>query len=77
MKKELNIYLATIVIVALIWHSEQWLDHPIEHLTGLSHGGAFGVPGIIHPLVFGFFAYIFIWIVRLPFRKKKEQEKEI
>jgi len=69
--KELKVYLITIVIVALAWHKEQWLDHPIDHLMSLSHGGAFGVPGIIHPLVFGFFVYAMIWIVRLPFRKKK------
>jgi hypothetical protein len=68
--KELKVYLLTIVVVALIWHKDQWLDHPTEHIMNLPYGGAFGVPALIHPLVFGFFAYMLVWIVKLPFRKK-------
>ncbi len=75
--KELKIYLITVVILALAWHNEQWLDHPIEHLMSLSHGGAFGVPGIIHPLVFGLVAYLVVWVIRLPFGKKKQPEDTI
>ncbi len=72
--KELKIYIITVIITALAWHNEQWIDHPIEHLMGLPYGGAFGVPGIIHPLVFGLFVYIFVWLVKLPFRKKNKKE---
>ena len=64
-KKELMVYLAVIVVVALSWHHKQWLDHPVEHLIALPHGGAFGVPGIIHPLVFGLAGYLLLGIVRL------------
>lgn len=73
-KKELIIYLSVIIVVALLWHKQQWFSHPVEHLLGLPHGGAFGVPGIIHPFVFGFLIYLILWIPRLiirPFFKKK------
>jgi hypothetical protein len=65
MKKELIIYLSVILVVALAWHNKQWLDHPVEHLLGLPHGGAFGVPGIIHPFVFGLGIYLLLWMPRL------------
>ncbi len=65
MKKELVIYFVVILVVALSWHHKQWLDHPFEHLIGLPQGGAFGIPGVIHPLVFGFLAYLLLWIPRL------------
>jgi hypothetical protein len=68
--KELKIYLIVIVIVALTWHNKQWIDHPIEHILNLPYGGAFGIPGIIHPLVFGFLAYAIVWILKLPFKKR-------
>ena len=74
LKRELKVYFMIILIVALAWHNKQWLSHPIEHLMGLPYGGAFGVPGIIHPLVFGFGIYILVWIPRLivkPFLNKK------
>ena len=65
MKRELLIYFTVILVVALVWHNKQWLDHPVEHLLALPNGGAFGIPGIIHPLIFGFVAYLFLWLPRL------------
>ena len=62
MKKELSIYLIVIFIVALAWHNQQWLDHPIEHIMGLPYGGAFGISGIIYQLFFGFIVYLLLWL---------------
>ncbi len=64
MKKEILIYISLFVIIAFIWHMDQWFDHPIVHLTNMSNGGAFGVPGIIHPFVFTFIAYALLSIPR-------------
>ena len=75
MKKELIIFVAVFLFLAIGMHFKQWLDHPIEHLVNLPHGGAFGVPGIAHPLVFTLVIYLvlamFRGIVKL-FSKKEE-----
>lgn len=75
MKKEIIIYIGIFLFLAIGMHFKQWTSHPIEHLMALPHGGAFGVPGIIHPFVFTFIVY---FLVRLPvfikrlFTKKKK-----
>ncbi len=64
MKKELIIYTGIFLFLAIGMHFKQWLDHPIEHLVNMPHGGAFGVPGIVHPFVFTLIVYIIIAIPR-------------
>jgi hypothetical protein len=65
MKKELLIFIAVFFILAISFHFDQWIDHPIIHLSNIaSGGGAFGVPGIIHPFVFAFVAYVLLSIPR-------------
>jgi hypothetical protein len=64
MKKELLVFIVVFFILAISFHFDQWLDHPIVHLSNMSNGGAFGVPGIIHPLVFTFVLYILLLIPR-------------
>lgn len=73
MKKELLIFVGLFLFLAIGMHFKQWTSHPIEHLMSLPHGGAFGIPGIIHPFVFTFLVY---FIVRLPFLIKKLFKKD-
>jgi len=68
MKREITIYIGLFLFLAIGMHFKQWTTHPIEHLMNLPHGGAFGVPGIIHPFVFTFIVYL---IIRLPALVKK------
>jgi len=60
MKKEFIIFIGIFLFLAIGMHFNQWIDHPIEHLLNMPHGGAFGVPGIIHPFVFTFIFYCFV-----------------
>ena len=68
MKREIIIFIGLFLFLAIGMHFKQWIDHPIEHLMNMPHGGAFGVPGIIHPFVFTFILY---FIVRFPILIKK------
>lgn len=68
MKKEIFIFIGLFLFLAIGMHFKQWTSHPVEHLMSLPHGGAFGVPGIIHPFVFTLIVYL---IIRLPFLIKK------
>ena len=69
MKKELNIYIGIFLFLAIGMHFKQWIDHPIEHLINLSHGGAFGVPGVAHPFVFTLVIYLVVFLIRKLFSK--------
>ena len=75
MKKEIIIYIAVFLFLAIGMHFKQWISYPIEHLMALPSGGAFGVSGIAHPFVFTFVVYL---VVRFPvlimklFSKKKK-----
>jgi len=42
-------------------HFKEWLDHPVAHLEALPKSQF----GWFHPLVFTFFVYILILIVRV------------
>ncbi len=64
MKKEIIIYIGIFLFLAIGMHFKQWMDHPVEHLLSMANGGAFGVPGSIHPFVFTFIVY---FILRVPF----------
>lgn len=68
MKRELIIFVGLFLFLAIGMHFKQWLDHPIEHLMSLPHGGAFGIPGSIHPFVFTLLLYV---VVRFPALMKK------
>jgi hypothetical protein len=68
MKKESFIFIGLFLFLAIGMHFKQWTSDPIGHLLNLPHGGAFGVPGIIHPIVFTLIIYL---IIRLPFLLKK------
>lgn len=71
MKKELTIFIGLFLFLAIGMHFKQWIDHPIEHLVNLPLGGAFGVPGILHPVVFTLIVYLIVTLPRLLFKKKK------
>jgi len=75
MKKEIVIYVGLFLFLAIGMHFKQWIDHPVEHLMNMPHGGAFGVPGAVHPFVFTFILYIVlrgpVLLKKLFTRKKK------
>jgi hypothetical protein len=63
-KKELIIYAGIFLFLSIGMHFKQWIDHPIEHLINMPNGGAFGVPGFIHPFVFSLIIYLIIYLFR-------------
>jgi hypothetical protein len=63
MKKELMIMLVIFLILTLGMHHKEWFSMPIEHISNLSHAGAYGV-GAIHPVVFTFVVYVLLWVPR-------------
>lgn len=65
MKKELGIFIGLFLFLSIGMHFEQWIEHPIEHLLNLQSGGALGIPGVIHPLVFTLILYIVVGIPRV------------
>ncbi|OPX27096.1 MAG: hypothetical protein B1H07_02565 [Campylobacteraceae bacterium 4484_166] len=69
MKKEIKIYIYLFLFLAIGMHFKQWIDHPIRHLLNISHGGAFGIPGVIHPFVFTFLGYLLVLFLRFVFKK--------
>jgi hypothetical protein len=77
MKKELFIYSVVFLLLAISWHFDQWLSHPMDHIANLPNGGAFGVPGLAHPFVFTFIVYLFVSIPRWLFGKKKDTVQEL
>ncbi len=64
MKKELNIYIGIFLFLAIGMHFKQWIDHPVEHLMNMPSGGAFGVPGMLHPFVFTLVVYLVVYLFR-------------
>jgi len=65
MKKELGIFMGLFLFLTIGMHFPQWIDHPIEHILNLQNGGAFGIPGFIHPIVFTLILYVIVGIPRL------------
>ena len=68
MKKEISVFIGLFLFLSIGMHFKQWIDHPIEHLMNMPHGGAFGIPGIIHPFVFTFILYFLVVILRFIIR---------
>ena len=67
MKKELSIFAGLLVLLSLIMHSKEWLDHPVEHFMGLPSSGVFGI-GAYHPLFFAVLLYGVFTLFRAIFR---------
>ena len=65
MKKELVIFIGLFLFLTIGMHFKEWIDHPIEHILNVQNGGAFGIPGYAHPIVFTLLLYILIGIPRL------------
>ena len=65
MKKELGIFIGLFLFLAIGMHFKQWIDHPIEHMMNMKDGGAFGIPGLLHPFAFTFMLYVIIGIPRI------------
>ena len=75
MKKELIIFAAIFLFLAISLHFEAWTSYPIEHIKNLPNAGAYGF-GPLHALLFPLIVYILIaiprMIIKLIFRKKSE-----
>ncbi len=63
MKKEITLFMGIFLFLAIRMHFEEWLDHPLEHITTLPNAGAFGF-GAFHPLIFTLIVYIIFIIFR-------------
>jgi len=61
LKREVLIFLALFIILALVVHVDAWISHPLEHLAALPSSDF----GPLHPLFFSFGAYLALLIVRL------------
>lgn len=60
LKKELFIFIAIFLFLALGMHMTQWLSHPIEHLHNLAkHKMPY------HPLLYTSLLYFVVGLVRL------------
>ncbi|BCD61342.1 MULTISPECIES: hypothetical protein [Nitratiruptor] len=59
--REIAIYLFLLIFLAIWMHYKAWIDHPLEHLKALPTSPF----GMLHPLIFTFFVYIIILIVRV------------
>jgi hypothetical protein len=73
MKKELMIFTAIFLFLAIGMHFKEWTSYPIEHLMALPNAGAYGF-GAIHPFIFtlmGYLLFIAIRAISKLFSKKK------
>ncbi len=59
--KEIAIFLFLLVFLSIWMHFKEWMDHPLAHLQALPQSQF----GPFHPIVFTFFVYILILIVRI------------
>jgi len=64
MKKELILFIIILIVLTLVFHYNEFLQYPLEHISALSTSGAYGF-GAFHPIVFTLIAYILLWIPRL------------
>jgi len=67
LKKELLIFVAIFLFLAIGMHFKEWLSHPIAHIQALPHAGAYGI-GAIHPLVFTLAGYLILGFFRIILR---------
>jgi hypothetical protein len=62
-KKEILIFIAIFLFLALGMHMNQWLTQPLTHLNNLS---THKMP--YHPLLYTTIVYSFIWLIRAVIR---------
>ena len=67
MKKEIGIFFAIFLFLAIGMHHKEWFSHPIEHIMALPKAGAYGI-GPLHPLVFTLILYVLFVLVRSVYR---------
>lgn len=72
-KRELKVYLIVFLVPAFGMHHKEFISYPIEHITNLPNAAAYGF-GVIHPIVFSFFIYLFVWLPRLMVRAFSKQK---
>ena len=58
--RELIIFIFILVVLAAAMHKEEWLSHPVEHFAAV-----FRHPIPYHPLLYAFFVYLAIGVVRV------------
>lgn len=58
--KEIFIFIALFLFLALGMHMKHWISHPFEHFAHLSNSEF----GIFHPLYFSFGVYILLYFPR-------------
>ncbi len=61
MKKRIVEFIGLFFILAISYHFQEWIDHPLAHLTAVS-GGGFGL-GLIHPIIFTLVVYLLFTII--------------
>jgi len=59
-KKEVAIFIAIFLVLALMMHMDQWLTHPLQHLEHLT---THKMP--YHPLLYTAIVYLLIGFIRL------------
>jgi hypothetical protein len=75
MKKELLIYIGIFLFLAIGMHFKQWISYPIDHLLSLPHSSSYGL-GWEHPFIYTLIVYLIVFVIRIPFRKKKSYFKD-
>lgn len=60
LQKEIFIFIALFIFLALGMHMKQWISHPMEHLQHLSESQF----GTFHPLYFTLLVYVVLYILR-------------
>ncbi len=73
MKKELYVFIGIFLFLAIGMHFKEWLSHPLEHIIALPNAISYGL-GWEHPFVYTIVVYILVWVIRLPFKKKKAKD---
>ena len=64
LKRELGIFFALSLLLALGMHFSAWVSHPVEHIEALPSSPL----GVWHPLYITAGVYLLLWPVRLAWR---------
>jgi len=70
LKKELFIFIVIFLFLSVGMHFEEWINIPLVHLQALPDSNSYGF-GWEHPFIYTFAVYIVLYILRLPFRKRR------
>lgn len=60
MKKDLKIFIAIFLVLALGMHFKEWMDHPLGHIESLFTQGWFS----LHPLLIALAVYLLFVMIR-------------